>query len=134
MTMTNVSQLSNGQLEAELARLARSEREATVALLVHLGEFDARRLFAPAGYPSMFRYCMDVLRLSEDATYNRIGAARAARRFPDLLDRLAAGELTLTTARLLARRLDEENRRELLAAAAGKDEGAGGGDPGEAVP
>jgi hypothetical protein len=68
----------------------------------------------------MFRYCMDVLRLSEDATYNRIGAARAARRHPAILELLASGALTLSTARLLTRRLTDENSAELLAAASGK--------------
>ena len=36
-------------------------------------------LYEGAGYPSMFAYCRAVLRLSEDAAYNRIKAARAAR-------------------------------------------------------
>jgi hypothetical protein len=116
--MTTASILSDAQLEADLTRLARCEREATVALLVLLGEFDARRLYAAAGFPSMFRYCLEVLRLAEDATYNRIQSARAARRFPLLLERLASGDLTLTTARQLGPRLTEQNQAELFAAAA----------------
>ena len=120
MTNTDVSALTDRDLEVELVRLAGAERSATVALLIHLGEFDARRLYEPAGFPSLFAYCLEVLRLSRDATYNRIEASRAARRFPAILDRLSCGALTLTTARLLARRLTEENADELLAAAAGK--------------
>ena len=34
------------------------------------------RLYLPAGYPSMYEYCVNELRLSEDATYKRIQAAR----------------------------------------------------------
>lgn len=97
-----------------------NRREATVALIVHLAEFDARRLFAGLGYSSTFRYCMEALRLSEDATFNRIEAARLARRFPVVVDMLASGALSPTTARMLARHLTAENQETLLAAAAGR--------------
>jgi hypothetical protein len=119
MKITHASHLSNAELVATLGRLAQSEREATVALIVHLAEFDARRLYEPAGYSSLFKYCRAVLRLSEDAVYNRIETARAARRYPVIVDMLVAGSLSPTTARLLARHLTPENREELLAAAAG---------------
>jgi len=86
---------------------------------VHLAEFDARRLYEPAGFSSLFKYCRAVLRLSEDAVYNRIQSARAARRFPVIVDMLLARTLSPTTARLLARRLTPENHEELLSAASG---------------
>ena len=119
MKITNASRLDNDELTAELSRLARCEREATAALIVHLAEFDARRLFEGAGYSSLFKYCMEVLHLSEDAVYNRIKAARAARRYPVIVDRLESGALSPTTVRLLAPRLTPENHQELLAAASG---------------
>jgi hypothetical protein len=65
-------------------------------------------------------YCTTVLRLSEDAAYNRIQAACAARRFPSILERLAAGGLSVTTVRLLAPHLTAENHERLLTAADGK--------------
>jgi 5-methylcytosine-specific restriction endonuclease McrA len=58
-----------------------------------------------------------VLHLSEHAAYGRIEAARVARRFPVVLDRLAAGELTLTSTGLLAPRLTPDNHLELIDAA-----------------
>lgn len=119
MTITHASTLDNVELTAELTRLARCEREATVALIVHLAEFDARRLFEGAGYSSLFRYCMAVLQLSEDAVYNRIAAARSARRYPGIIEELESGVLSLTTVRLLAGHLTPENQQDLLAAAAG---------------
>jgi hypothetical protein len=120
MLITHASHLDNAELTAELGRLAHCEREATAALIVHLAEFDARRLFEGAGYSSLFKYCMAVLRLSEDAVYNRIKAARAARRHPVIIERLESGALSPTTVRLLAPRLTRENHQELLAAASGK--------------
>ena len=120
MMITHASRLSNAALTAELSRLAHCEREATAALIVHLAEFDARRLFEGAGFSSLFRYCRKVLHLSEDAVYNRIKTARAARRYPVVISGLESGALSLTTVRLLAPRLTPENHQELLAAASGK--------------
>jgi hypothetical protein len=68
----------------------------------------------------MFQYCRAVLRLSEGSAYNRIETARAARRHPAIGEMLVSGDLTPTTARLLARHLTAENHQELLAAASGK--------------
>ncbi|HET9318052.1 MAG TPA: HNH endonuclease, partial [Vicinamibacteria bacterium] len=118
MTISIPSRLSDTELIAELHRFARDERNATAHLVAHLAEFDARRLYLGAGYSSLFTYCREVLHLSEHAAYNRIEAARAARRFPLVLDRLADGLMTLTTVRLLIPHLTDENHRELLMAAA----------------
>jgi len=81
----------------------------TALLIVHLAELDARRLYLFEGYSSLFAYCTEVLRLSEHAAYGRIEAARAARRFPVLLEMLADGSVTLTTVGLLASDLTAEN-------------------------
>src|SRR5438045_1771081 len=92
MTIAHASSLTDSQLLTEIPRLARGEREATVGLIAHLAEFDARRLFEGEGLSSTFRYCVEVLRLSEDAAFNRIEAARAARRYPVVLEMLATNE------------------------------------------
>jgi hypothetical protein len=62
-----------------------------------VAEFDERQLYRGAGFPSLFQYCVEVLRLSEDAASNRIAAARMARRFPMVAERLAVGSLSPTT-------------------------------------
>jgi hypothetical protein len=61
-----------------------------------------------------------VLGLSEWEAYNRIEVARAARRFPMILDLLAEGSVGLTTVKLLAPHLTSENHGEVLASARGK--------------
>jgi len=114
------SQLSDDDLVAAVNSLARCEREATAGLLAHLAELDARRLYLAAGFSSLFTYCCTVLHLSEPAAYNRIEAARTARRFPAVLPMLGEGALSLATVRLLSAHLTAENHQELLAAAAGK--------------
>jgi hypothetical protein len=117
---TIASHLSNDDLVAQLNRLARRERTATADLIVHLAEFDTRGLHLGLGFPSLFVYCREVLRLSEHATYNRIEAARKSREFPLLLDKLRDGALNLATVRLLAPHLTRENHDDLLRAASGK--------------
>ena len=117
--MMHAASLTDEALTIELARLAGREREATAALIVHLAEFDARRLYEGAGFPSMFAYCRAILRLSEDAAYNRIKAARATRLYPAIVAMLADGALNPTSVRLLAPHLTEENHAVLLAEAAG---------------
>ena len=98
-------------------RLAADERHATAALIGSLAELDARRLYLGEGCSSLFTYCTQVLHLSEHAAYGRIEAARATRRFPMVLERLAEGALTLTAVGLLAPHLTMDNHRELLDAA-----------------
>src|SRR6266446_444310 len=120
MKITHAASLTNPQLTAELGRLAHAERQATVALIVHLAEFDARRLHLGAGFPSLYDYCMRVLHFTEDIACNRIAAARIARRHPVVLEMLGDGRLSPTTARLLKRYLTRANHEELRAAACWK--------------
>src|SRR4051794_38617 len=96
------AKLSNAELLDAVQQLAARERHATAQLLASLAELDTRRLYLGQGFPSLFAYCTRHLHMSEHAAYNRIEVARAARKFPMILDRLADGVLTLATARLLA--------------------------------
>lgn len=118
MPAYSLDHLGDDVLLRDLAALVSRDRATTAALLAHIAEVDARRLYAAAGYPSMHAYCVSELRLSENAAYRRITAARAARRFPALFAMVADGRLHLTAVRLVAPYLTEGNTEELLAAAA----------------
>ena len=111
--LVTASQLSDGALLARVRDLAGRERSSTVELVAHLAELDTRPACLGTGR-SLYRHCTEVLRLSEHAAYNRIGAARAARRFPLILDLLAEGSVNVTTVTLLAPHLTDENHRALL--------------------
>src|SRR5688572_31457861 len=102
------ARLSDEALEARLKALAGRERVATAELVAHLAELEARTLHLAAGVSSPYRYCTEILRLSEHAAYNRIAAARTARAFPLVLDLLADGSVTLTTITLLGPHLTAE--------------------------
>jgi hypothetical protein len=117
---TTPSLLSDRDLEAEVARLARAERAGTAVLIEHLAELYSRRLHERAGFASLFTYCTRVLLFSEHAAYDRIKAAKIARRYPGVLAMLASGRVNLTTVRLLAPHLTRANHHELFAAASGQ--------------
>jgi hypothetical protein len=118
MTTYSLSHLSDGALLRDLAALVAQDRATTAALLAHLAEVDARKLYLPAAYPSMYAYAVGELGLCEQAAYKRILAARAARQFPALFPAVADGRLHLSAVVLLAPYLSPENADELLAAAA----------------
>ncbi len=96
------------------------EHLATAALLRALMEIDTRRLYLGEGCASMFTYCTQVLHLAEGAAYNRIEAARAARRYPLILELFEQGAVTLTAVRLLAPHLTVENHVAVLGSATHK--------------
>src|SRR5213593_3157543 len=117
MRSYSLTHLSDAVLLRDLAALIAHDRVTTAAVLAHVVEVDARRLYAPAGYPSMHAYCVGELCLSEDAASKRIQAARAARQFPALFVALAEGRLHLTAVCLLAPHLTSENVEGLVEAA-----------------
>ncbi|MEX2273254.1 MAG: HNH endonuclease [Vicinamibacterales bacterium] len=111
------TRLSDVDLLTEGPRLVTFERHAAARVVAYLAELDKRRLYLGLGFTSLFKYCTEALHLSEDATLNRIEAARAARRFPAVFAELESGYVTLTAVRLLAPHLTPENHERLLAAA-----------------
>jgi hypothetical protein len=113
--------LSDQDLLARLSTLAGHERETLAELLAHLATLDERPgVYAARGYGSLYAYCTQALRFSEDAACNRIDAARVCLRFPIILDMLASGEMTLASIRLLGRHLTAENHQAVLAKAKGR--------------
>ena len=109
--------LSDPVLLDSLTGLVRRGNRLEAELLAHVAEVDRRRLYLGRACESMFAYCTEVLRLSEDAAYKRIQAARAAREVPIIFELVARGELHLSGVSLLAPRLTADNHVELLARA-----------------
>ena len=112
--------LSDETLLAHIDALAGGERSATAELVAHLAALDRRpSLYAGLGYASLFNYCTQALRLSEDAACDRIAVAKACRRFPVIVEALAVGSLTLTSVRMLAGHLTPDNHGGVLERAKG---------------
>jgi hypothetical protein len=120
MKLESISNLSDDRLLRRLSELLSQSRRVESELVAHIGEVDARRLYANRGSPSMFSHCVEVLHLSEAEAYLRITVARASRKHPMLLDMLADRRLHLTGIAKTAQHLTEENRDSILARAAGK--------------
>jgi HNH endonuclease len=116
-SLDTAATLSDAELLATVKRLAANERHATVQLITHLAEMDARRLYLAEGCSSLFTYCTQVLHLSEHAAYGRIEAARTARKFPAILDAVASGALHLTAVNVIAPHLTADNVHRVIAAA-----------------
>src|SRR4029453_14797938 len=111
------SHLSDPALLNNAAANPSSECGAPPELLADLAEIDARKLYLPAAYPSLYAWCVGELGMAEDAACRRIRVARAARLFPGIFEAVAEGRLNLTAVVLLAPHLNPDNADELLAAA-----------------
>jgi hypothetical protein len=119
-----LTSLSDEQLLASIKAMAASERQSTADLIAGLVELDARRLYLGEGYSSLFAYCTRALQLSEDAAYNRIRAVRVAAQWPEVVELIANGSLSVTSVRILSDVLTDTNHAELFAAAANKSKRA----------
>jgi hypothetical protein len=112
-----LTHVSDDERLRRLVEILGQSRHTEADFVVHIGEVDARRLYAREASPSMFAYCTERLHLSEAEAYLRIAAARAAREHPVLLEMLTDGRLHLTAIAKLAPHLTPENRDRLLARA-----------------
>jgi hypothetical protein len=117
MLLNALLDMTDDDLVASIATLAGHARGATAALVAHLAEMERRGLHLALGFRSLYVYCRSVLHLSEHESYNRMEAARVARRFPVVLPMLAEGLLHLTAVSLLGPRLGDENHLALLGGA-----------------
>jgi hypothetical protein len=110
----NVGCIGNEALLSEVKRLVKADRELGEALLVHLGEVDARKLYLASGYSSMYEYCRSELGMSEAEAYLRMLAAKVGRQFPLVLERFGSGGVHLSAIKLLAPHLTQDNHAQLL--------------------
>lgn len=117
--LSRVRALSDADLLLGLDGSLVRSRRAVADVVVHLGEVEERRLHLLGGYASMFAYCLSKLKMSEGEAYRRLEVACLVRRFPLLLERLARGDISLSVAALLRRRLTDDNHESLLQAVSG---------------
>jgi len=117
MNTYTLTHLSDERLVQDTKRLVARDRATTASLIAHLAEIDRRKLYLPAGFASMFEYCVEELGMSEDQACNRIEVARKAREFPILFKAIEDGRLKLSAIRELAPHLTAGNASELIAQA-----------------
>jgi hypothetical protein len=115
-----VGQLPDAELLGQLRSLVQVQNQLLAEVLPLSGEVEHRRLYLNQACSSMFGYCTRRLGMSEQVAYQHTQAARAARRFPVILELVGKGDLHLAGVCSLAPHLTEENYEELLFASVRK--------------
>ncbi len=113
-------ELDDEILRRDLRFLAQREHHGLAAVLIHLGEYDRRRLSDEEGYQSTYAYCVKCLGYDEGGAYRRIHAARVCKRYPHILNFIVSGELSLSSLLLLSPVLTDSNQELLITQARGK--------------
>jgi hypothetical protein len=113
----SLAHLSDSEVLEGTRRLVGRSNQLLAALLVHLGEVEARGLHRTRACTSLYTYCIYELRFSEDEAARRAGAAKVVKKFPLAFDAVANGELHLTGLLMLGPHLTAENCGNVLARA-----------------
>ncbi|MBI2384948.1 MAG: HNH endonuclease [Elusimicrobia bacterium] len=118
--MDACARLKDEDLVREVKFLAEHARHNEIRLLIHLSEFDSRRLCLEEGYRSLFEYCTGTLGFDEQESYRRIRAARIIRSYPEARIALERRKVTVASLVVLAPWLTRENAGPWLKSAEGK--------------
>ena len=105
-------------LHQRALELSRRHRAVEAALVRALIEIDRLKLYLPLGFPSLFQYAVDALRMSESVAYAFILVARKARSVPALAAALDGERLSVAKASRIASALDSGNAQSLIEFAA----------------
>ena len=108
---STIGVLSDRALLRQTSALVRHERHLQGAIIDHLAEIEARRLFLRRGYSSLFDYAVRELGYSDAAAGRRLGAVRLCADQPGARERLRDGSLTLSAAAELQWAFDRQRRR-----------------------
>lgn len=104
----NVSTVSHDSIRAHLSRAIGAEHEATADLLRYLGEYEHRQRHLRDGYSSIYVFLTRGHGYSEGAAARRSTVARFSRNYPEVLGLIAAGDLSLSVADLVARAFSKQ--------------------------
>lgn len=120
MSSTKLESLSDEELLASAQRVYRRSREMTVHLVRHLIVIEARRLHLKAAYPSLYEFCVREWGMSNSSASRHSTAAKLAAKYPQILERLSANRLHMSTLVRLKHFLFDDTVDELLDLVEGK--------------
>src|SRR3989338_7373537 len=106
----DLKNISDDTLHAETIRVFGRERTAIAEAVEYLAEVSRRRSYLKYGVPSLYRYGMTHLGLSEFSALQRSRAARLAAELPETIAKLRDGKLTLCAASEAWRAFEERRR------------------------
>lgn len=118
--MDECARLKDDELVRTVKFLAEHARRNELRLLVHLSEFDSRRLCLEEGYRSLFEYCTGTLGFDEQESYRRIRASRIIRSYPAARIALESRKVTVAALVVLSPWLTRENASSWLKSAEGR--------------
>ena len=118
--MAKLGDMSDEELLARLRGHVGKGNVWHAELIAYLVEVEERRLDRVHACSSMWDFCTRKLGMSEGEAHRRIAAARAVRRFPQVLGFIERGEIRLCALYALRKHLTSDNVDELLREASGK--------------
>lgn len=98
------------RIHEEAFRRAENYRGARGPLIEILVQVEAKRVFERYGYASLFKYCLDFLKLGEDEACTLIAIARKSRDVPEIKELVDQGKLTISNARRIAPLVNADNK------------------------
>ncbi|MBN8554885.1 MAG: HNH endonuclease [Deltaproteobacteria bacterium] len=104
----------NSELHIQALELSENYRTCEAKLLDVLIKIDHQKIYLDLGYPSLFQYCVDALKLSEAQSYSFMTVARKSKEVPELKTEIEAGRLSLSKARKIVPILKPENQKEWI--------------------
>lgn len=87
-TIMKLKALNNQTLDAQLKKLAISEREILSEILCHIVEVEKRKLYLAFGFCSLFEYLTKSIGYSQGSAQRRIDASRLSFEVPEVINNL----------------------------------------------
>ena len=103
--------MTNAELESELKRASTDERLLTKRIVELVAEALRRKIWAGRGYASAHRWLVGEFGYSDSSAGRRLDAARLLADVPDVAEKLATGELTLSGLSQLQSAIHQEEKR-----------------------
>ena len=108
--MTNAP-MTNAELESRLSILVKEERALTEEILSLIREGEKRRLYLERGFQNVYDWLVRGFGYSHAAAYRRISSARLLESVPEAKEKLASGELNLSTLSQMQSAIKQEEKR-----------------------
>ena len=103
--------MTNSELELELRRASTDERILTKRIVELIAEALRRKLWAGRGHSSAHRWLVDEFGYSDSSAGRRLDAARLLCDVPDVAEKIATGELTLSGLSQVQSAIHQEEKR-----------------------
>ncbi len=93
---------------------AKNYRASEVHLVDILAQVDREKVYRHFQYSSLFQYAVQALGLSEEVAYIFINVARKSTSIPQLRDKIAAGSISVSKAKVICAVITEQNQKHWL--------------------